>query len=75
MARDPLWVPRHIAVLGPPHALCLDVVAESIESREQADLLLAMGCDHGQGYYFAKPCPADEVGAVLCEIERQRSAN
>jgi diguanylate cyclase (GGDEF)-like protein len=63
------------ALTSMAHALCLDVVAESIESREQADLLLAMGCDHGQGYYFAKPCPADEVGAVLCEIERQRSAN
>jgi diguanylate cyclase (GGDEF)-like protein len=62
------------ALTSMAHALCLDVVAESIESREQADLLLAMGCDHGQGYFFARPCPADEVGRALTEIAKQQRA-
>ena len=62
------------ALTSMAHALCLDVVAESIESREQADLLLAMGCDHGQGYFFARPCPADEVGPALIEIAKQQRA-
>src|SRR4051794_2831372 len=62
------------ALTSMAHALCLDVVAEGVESREQADLLLAMGCDHGQGYVFAKPCPADEVGAALAEIAKQQRA-
>jgi EAL domain-containing protein (putative c-di-GMP-specific phosphodiesterase class I) len=28
-------------------------------------LLRAQGCDEGQGYLFAKPAPADEVGELL----------
>jgi diguanylate cyclase (GGDEF)-like protein/PAS domain S-box-containing protein len=35
----------------------LDVVAEGIETRDQADWLTARGCPHGQGYYFGRPAP------------------
>ena len=43
----------------------LDVVAEGIETREQYRLLRQMGCRFGQGYLFARPMPAEEVGALL----------
>jgi diguanylate cyclase (GGDEF)-like protein/PAS domain S-box-containing protein len=38
--------------------LGLSVVAEGIENRATADLLLSMGCEQGQGYFFGRPMPA-----------------
>lgn len=38
----------------------LTVVAEGIETRAQWELLSGMGCDFGQGYYFARPMTARE---------------
>jgi diguanylate cyclase (GGDEF)-like protein len=43
------------------HTLGLDVLTEGIETPEQAALLKEMGCDLGQGYYFAHPLPSEEV--------------
>jgi EAL domain-containing protein (putative c-di-GMP-specific phosphodiesterase class I) len=43
----------------------LDIVAEGIETEEQYSLLRQMGCRFGQGYFFAKPLPAEEIGALL----------
>ncbi|CCE08090.1 Diguanylate cyclase/phosphodiesterase with PAS/PAC and Chase sensor(S) [Bradyrhizobium sp. STM 3843] len=38
--------------------LGLMVIAEGIENQATADLLLRLGCEHGQGYFFGKPMPA-----------------
>jgi len=46
-------------------ALGLSVVAEGIEDRDTADVLREMGCDLAQGYYFARPAPAEEVELPL----------
>jgi EAL domain-containing protein (putative c-di-GMP-specific phosphodiesterase class I) len=40
--------------------LGLSVIAEGIESRAIADLLLGMGCEEGQGYFFGKPMPSGD---------------
>ena len=37
----------------------LSVVAEGVETKEQADILKEMGCDMIQGYYINKPLPGD----------------
>ena len=38
----------------------LKVIAEGIEEIEQQDRLIELGCDEVQGFYYAKPMPADE---------------
>ena len=42
------------------HTLGLKVVAEGIETIEQARAVINLGCDEIQGYLFTKPLPADE---------------
>ncbi|MES2187494.1 MAG: EAL domain-containing protein [Pseudomonadota bacterium] len=49
------------AVIGLAHALGLLVVAEGVETAGQRDILLAMACDELQGFYFARPMPADTL--------------
>lgn len=42
-------------IIALAESLNLDIVAEGIEHAEQASLLQAMGCPHGQGYLFGRP--------------------
>lgn len=49
------------AIIDLAHHLQLEVIAEGVESREQADFLVAFGCCKMQGYYFSKPVSAPEL--------------
>jgi diguanylate cyclase (GGDEF)-like protein/PAS domain S-box-containing protein len=53
------------AIIVMAHKLDLKVIAEGIETEPQRDLLIAAGCDYGQGYLFSKPLPAIEFEALL----------
>lgn len=53
------------SIAGLAHALGMNIVAEGIETVEQRHALYELGCHYGQGYYFAKPQPADEVLALI----------
>ncbi len=46
-------------IVGLAKTVGLKVVAEGIETRAQLDMLREIGCDLGQGYYFAAPLDAD----------------
>ena len=56
---------RTIVTLG--KNLGMDVVAEGVEEAQQLSDLRDLRCQHGQGYYFARPLPADEAIRVLSE--------
>ncbi len=45
--------------------LGLGLLAEGVETKEQVKLLDKIGCDHVQGYYFAKPMPQEEFYELL----------
>jgi EAL domain-containing protein (putative c-di-GMP-specific phosphodiesterase class I) len=49
------------AIIGLAQGLDLKVVAEGVETKEQADTLRQLGCVYGQGYRFARPLTADQV--------------
>lgn len=43
----------------------LGMVAEGVETKEQAQFLLDCGCDTAQGFYYAKPMPLDEFNEKM----------
>lgn len=47
----------------------LDVVAEGVETTEQGELLLEMGCDKAQGYGIARPMPQADLPAWVVQWE------
>jgi len=46
------------------------VIAEGVEQKKQADYLLSIGCSYIQGYYYAKPMPADDFEIVLASTKQ-----
>ncbi len=52
-------------------SLGIEIVAEGVETMEQAMLLKKIGCDVFQGYAFARPMPADELGRYILERGEQ----
>lgn len=49
------------STVGLSKKLGLSVIAEGIENRATADLLMSMGCEEGQGYFFGRPMPAQAL--------------
>lgn len=52
-------------VVSMANKLELELLAEGVETKEQIDLLQRIGCDHVQGYYYAKPMPEEEFFTLL----------
>jgi diguanylate cyclase (GGDEF)-like protein/PAS domain S-box-containing protein len=53
------------SIIGMAHGLGLDVIAEGVETEEQADFLRARNCDHVQGFLFSRPLPLEDLAARL----------
>ncbi len=60
--------PLLASIIAMAHGVGNVVVAEGVETREQADFLVKHGCDELQGYLFSRPVPADQVHTLLHRI-------
>jgi diguanylate cyclase (GGDEF)-like protein len=60
------------ALIEMAHALDLRVIAEGVETEAQRDILRALGCDHVQGYLYARPMPPDALRGFLAGRSAER---
>jgi diguanylate cyclase (GGDEF)-like protein len=54
---------KHIIELG--KILAVKVLAEGVETQQQLDLLIDIGCDYAQGYYFAKALSKEDILSLM----------
>jgi diguanylate cyclase (GGDEF)-like protein/PAS domain S-box-containing protein len=57
---------RTIVVLA--HNLGLEVVAEGVETAEDAERLTALGCEYAQGYYYSRPLTVEQATEILIRL-------
>jgi len=53
------------AVVNLSKSLCIETVAEGVETKLQAEILRGFGCDLAQGYLFGRPIESDAIAAML----------
>ncbi|MEU8656231.1 putative bifunctional diguanylate cyclase/phosphodiesterase [Actinoplanes philippinensis] len=61
------------AVIALAEAVGLDLVAEGVENRDQADRLAVLGYQYAQGYHFARPLSPDAVTAMVAALPKPSS--
>jgi len=62
-AADSMTIVSTIISLG--HAMNLKVIAEGVETEEEAKMLRLLNCEQVQGYFYSKPVPADKARDFL----------
>lgn len=65
IGKDPNDTALVTAIIAMAASLHLEVIAEGVETLQQAQFLLAHGCHEGQGFYYSKAVPADALLALL----------
>ncbi|MBI9099204.1 MAG: bifunctional diguanylate cyclase/phosphodiesterase [Spirochaetaceae bacterium] len=53
------------SIINLAHDLGFNVIGEGVETVEQFETLIFLGCDFFQGYYFSKPGPSEEIEKLL----------
>jgi diguanylate cyclase (GGDEF)-like protein/PAS domain S-box-containing protein len=66
---DPQDLSVVMAILAIADTYGLDVVAEGVETPQQAEVLKSLGCQKGQGYHFARPMPASDLSRWLTDTK------
>jgi len=67
LAHDPKDIALCSAIVSMAHALRIKVIAEGIETEEQKAILVAAGCDYGQGHLFCPPVPPAAFEAFVAK--------
>ncbi len=57
------------AIVAMAHGLDMEVIAEGVETLQQRDFLMGLGCDMMQGYFFSRPIPADECLRLVQDLQ------
>ena len=60
------------AVIAMGHSLDLSVIAEGVETEEQAEFLTSHGCNKAQGFLFSKPIPPEEIVKLISKTNGLR---
>jgi len=68
MADDPQEMAIVTTIISLAHALDLKVIAEGVETTQQAHLLRLLQCDQAQGYLLAKPLGAADAEPLLAKV-------
>lgn len=68
---DEIQTPQGIAIISAVVALArgldIDVVAEGVETSEQVERLVELGCRYAQGYYFSRPLSVEALDTLFDE--------
>jgi diguanylate cyclase (GGDEF)-like protein len=67
LGTDPHDTALVAAIVAMASALELEVTAEGVETREQLRGLKALGVPRAQGFYLARPMPADEIAELVAQ--------
>jgi diguanylate cyclase (GGDEF)-like protein len=74
VAEDPRRTAFAQAIIRMGKTLGLALIAEGVETAEQSDRLLSLGCRFAQGFYFSRPVPAEEIQRMLHASHAMRAA-
>ena len=69
VANDPGVAALTKGIVELAHALRVEVIAEGIETPDQAEWLRAMQCELGQGFHFARPLDSQAITVLLTDPE------
>jgi PAS domain S-box-containing protein len=58
------------AIVGLGQSLDLITIAEGVETEEQAETLLRLGCTLGQGWFYGRPATADQIPEIVAAAPR-----
>jgi len=60
------------SIIALAHELGKEVVAEGVETADDAAYLRSIGCEYGQGFYYGEPMSAKDVGSLLAALASHR---
>jgi EAL domain-containing protein (putative c-di-GMP-specific phosphodiesterase class I) len=71
MSKNPESMTIVSTIISLAHALKLKVIAEGVETEEQAQLLRLFRCDELQGFLFGRPAPFESVTTLLPRAKKK----
>ncbi len=74
LGEDPGCAAMCAAMIAIGQELGLIVIAEGVQSEEQADFLVKQGCEMAQGFYYSRPLPAEDAAVFLTTMQHSEEA-